>query len=256
VRHANRVSPTQEKSGTLVLLRHGQSEWNRDGRFTGWTDVDLSPRGVEEAEHAGRVLRANGHTFDLCFASVLRRAERTARIVLDTMDLPEVAIRQSWRLNERHYGALQGLRAWGAMRRYGPLPVMRSKRVYSYRPPALAPDDPRHPGGDPLYTNLEAGELPHTESLKDTLLRLLPYWEAEIAPALRAGKRVLLVSHKNTLRVLIKLIEGRRETDVARIRAPTCTPLVFELDAQLRPRRRAVLRPGQAAPRLPAAARG
>jgi 2,3-bisphosphoglycerate-dependent phosphoglycerate mutase len=217
-------------AGTLVLLRHGESEWNRDRRFTGWTDVGLSAAGIAEAERAGERLRREGFVFDVCFSSILKRATRTAEIVLRTMQLEGLAIEQTWRLNERHYGALQGMHTWRAMCRYGPLPVLRCQLQFAVRPPALAPGDPRFPGLDPRYATVSAEELPRTESYADTLARLRPYWVERIAPELARGRRILVVSHKNTVRALVTLIEGRAEADVRTISVPTGVPLVFAPD--------------------------
>ncbi len=223
-------------AGQLVLLRHGESEWNRDGRFTGWTDVDLSAAGVAEAARAGERLRHEGLAFDCCFTSVLRRATHTTEIVLQTMRLEHIPVEQTWRLNERHYGALQGMGAWRAMYRYGLLSVLRCQYQFAARPPALAPGDPRFPGSDPRYAAVRADELPLTESHADTLARLRPYWVERIAPELARGRRILVVSHKNTLRALAKLIEGRADAEVRSIHVPTGVPLVFVPD-QVTPER-------------------
>jgi 2,3-bisphosphoglycerate-dependent phosphoglycerate mutase len=217
-------------AGQLVLLRHGESEWNRDRRFTGWTDVDLSAAGELEAAQAGERLRGEGLVFDMCFSSILRRATHTAEIVLRTMQLENLAIEQTWRLNERHYGALQGMHTWRAMCRFGPLAVLRCQLQFAVRPPALAPGDPRFPGFDPRYAAVSAEELPRTESYADTLVRLRPYWMERIAPELARGRRIIVVSHKNTLRALVTLIEGRAEADVRTISVPTGAPLVFVPD--------------------------
>jgi len=224
------ASDSQGAAGRLVLLRHGESEWNRDKRFTGWTDVGLSAAGRAQATCAGVHLRRDGFTFDLCFTSVLRRAMDTAEIVLQSMQLEHIRVEQTWRLNERHYGALQGMGAWRAMFRYGPLPVLRCKYQFAARPPALALDDPRLPGGDPRYAGVPADELPRAESYADTLARLRPYWEERIAPELTRGCCVLVVSHKNTLRALATLVERRSGDDVGKIRVPTGVPLVFAPD--------------------------
>jgi 2,3-bisphosphoglycerate-dependent phosphoglycerate mutase len=217
-------------AGQLVLLRHGESEWNRDRRFTGWTDVDLSAAGALEAAQAGERLRRDGLVLDMCFSSILRRATRTAEIVLRTMQLENLAIEQTWRLNERHYGALQGMHTWPAMCRFGPLAVLRCQLQFAVRPPELAPGDPRFPGFDPRYAAVNAEELPRAESYADTLARLRPYWVERIAPELARGRRVLVVSHKNTLRALVTLIERRAEADVRTISVPTGAPLVFVPD--------------------------
>jgi len=217
----------------LVLLRHGESEWNRAGRFTGWTDVDLSAAGASEAARAARRLLADGTTFDCCFTSVLRRATSTAEIVLQTMGLGHVHIEQSWRLNERHYGALQGLGFWGAVRRYGLRPLLRCQREFDYSPPALDPNDPRFPGHDPSYASLRPDELPRAESLRDTQARVLPYWRERIAPELARGRHVLIVSHKNVLRGLVKFLHRHDAANVKHIKVPTGIPLVFRLDGEL-----------------------
>lgn len=217
-------------AGQLVLLRHGESEWNRDRRFTGWTDVDLSAAGIAEAAQAGERLRSEGLVFDMCFSSILRRATHTAEIVLRTMQLENATVEETWRLNERHYGALQGMHTWRAMCRFGPLAVLRCQLQFAVRPPALAPGDPRFPGFDPRYAAVSAGELPRAESYADTLARLRPYWVERIAPELALGRRVIVVSHKNTLRALVTLIEGRAEAEVRRISVPTGVPLVFVPD--------------------------
>jgi 2,3-bisphosphoglycerate-dependent phosphoglycerate mutase len=225
-----------DDAGQLVLLRHGESEWNRDRRFTGWADVDLSAAGVGEAARAGERLRREGLAFDFCFTSVLRRAAHTAEIVLQAMQLEHIPVEQTWRLNERHYGALQGMGQWRAIFRYGPLAVLRCQYRFAARPPALAPGDPRLPGCDPRYAAVRADELPRAESHADTLARLRPYWMDRIAPELARGRRILVVSHKNTLRALAKLIEGRADAELRGIRVPTGVPLVFVPD-QVTPER-------------------
>lgn len=217
----------------VVLLRHGQSVWNHEKRFTGWTDVGLSERGVADARAAGERLAAAGHTFDVCFTSVLRRATETARIVLAAMGLAGIPLRSSWRLNERHYGALQGLSLLGGIRRYGLLPVIRCQRRFAVPPPLLTVDDPRWPGKDPLYADADAAELPRGESVEDTLRRTLPYWESDIAPEIRASRRALVVAHRNTLRALIKHIESLPASKAPGIKVPTAVPLVYDLDEHL-----------------------
>jgi 2,3-bisphosphoglycerate-dependent phosphoglycerate mutase len=231
----------------LVLLRHGQSEFNRRGRFTGWSDVDLTPAGAREAERAGRLLQHAGYRFDRCCTSLLRRATRTAAIVLRTMGLDHLPVEHSWRLNERNYGALEGMSPVSAVLRFGLLPVLRCRRQFAARPPALAPDDPRCPARDPRYAELRPGELPLGESLADTLARLRPYWEQRIAPELRCGRSVLVVSHKNTLRLLTTVVDGRAATDRRGLRVRTGVPIVFELDATLAVCRRRVLDDGEVA---------
>jgi 2,3-bisphosphoglycerate-dependent phosphoglycerate mutase len=227
----------QAAAHKLVLLRHGESDWNRENRFTGWTDVDLSPKGVEEARAAGRVLRERGYVFDLAFTSVLKRAIRTLWLVLDEMDTMWLPVEKSWRLNERHYGALQGLNKSETAAKFGEQQVLIWRRSYDTPPPALAPTDPRGAGGDPRYATLAAAEVPLTECLKDTVARVLPYWETAIAPAMRAGKRVLLAAHGNSMRALVKYLDGISDTDIVGLNIPTGIPLVYELDERLRPLR-------------------
>lgn len=222
----------------IVLLRHGQSVWNRDKRFTGWTDVGLSPQGEAEARATAAALVAAGYTFDVCYTSMLKRATETARIVLEGMDLTGIPVHSSWRLNERHYGALQGLSFWGGVRRYGPLVVVRCHFQFSARPPQLEADDPRFPGRDPAYQKIEPNLLPRGESLEDTLERVRPYWEETMVPQIRAGRRVLVVSHRNTLRALLKHIEGVPDELALRIKARTDVPQVCELDDAIRVVRR------------------
>ncbi len=221
----------------LVLLRHGESVWNRENRFTGWTDVDLSEKGVEEARTAGRVLKAEGFDFDLAFTSVLKRAIRTLWLVLDEMDLMWVPIRNSWRLNERHYGALQGLNKAETAARFGEHQVLLWRRSYDTPPPALQPSDPRHPGRDRRYRELSPDELPVAESLKDTVARFLPYWTGTIAPAVQRGSRVLIVAHGNSLRALVKYLDRVSDQDIVGLNIPTGIPLVYELDQNLVPLR-------------------
>jgi 2,3-bisphosphoglycerate-dependent phosphoglycerate mutase len=220
---------------TVVLLRHGESDWNRENRFTGWTDVDLSERGVEEAHEAGRLLVAEGLTFDLAFTSLLRRAIRTLWIVLEELETMWLPVHGSWRLNERHYGALQGLNKAETAERYGDEQVRLWRRSYDVRPPDLSPDDPRFPGNDRRYADLGPDELPTAESLKDTIARFLPYWHDEIAPAVRSGRRVLIAAHGNSLRALVKYLDGVSDDDIVGLNIPTGVPLVYELDDELRP---------------------
>ncbi len=221
----------------LVLLRHGESDWNRENRFTGWTDVDLSARGVEEARAAGRSLRADGLQFDLAFTSVLRRAIRTLWLVLEEMDLQWIPEHKSWRLNERHYGALQGLNKAETAARFGDRQVLAWRRSYDVPPPALEPSDPRNAAGDPRYADLAAAELPLTECLKDTVARVLPYWNGTIAPAVRSGRRVLVAAHGNSLRALVKHLDAITDADIVGLNIPTGMPLVYELDDTLQPLR-------------------
>jgi len=223
--------PAGSRVGTLALLRHGESEWNRAGRCTGWADVGLTAAGEAEAARAGRVLRECGYVFDRCFTSGLRRAIRSGEIVLRTMGLEHIAVEQSWRLNERHYGALQGLGPWSAVRRFGVLPVLRARRRYDYRPPALEADDARLPGSQ--HEAGASGEaVPRTESLADLRARLVPFWRERIAPELERGRSVLVVSHKHTLRVLFAVLTGRDGT-TSSLRVSTGLPIVLTLDHAL-----------------------
>ncbi len=219
----------------LVLLRHGESTWNQDNRFTGWTDVDLSERGRTEADAAGRLLRDGGYVFDLAYTSVLKRAIRTLWIALDVLDLMWIPVSKSWRLNERHYGALQGLNKAETAAKHGEAQTKIWRRSYDIPPPALTPDDPRHPSRDSRYAGLTPQELPLTESLKDTVARFLPYWHETIAPSIRAGQRVLIAAHGNSLRALVKYLDNIPEAEIVELNIPTGIPLVYELDADLRP---------------------
>ena len=219
----------------VVLLRHGESEWNLSNRFSGWTDVDLTPTGVEEARSAGKLLKRENFTFDVAFTSVLKRAIRTLWLVMDEMDLMWIPVARSWRLNERHYGALQGLNKAETAAEHGDAQVLIWRRSYDVPPPALEPSDERHPGKDPRYASLSTGELPLTESLKDTVARFLPYWESVIAPEIKAGKRVLITAHGNSLRALVKHLDDVSDTDIIDLNIPTGVPLVYDLDADLKP---------------------
>jgi len=220
---------------TLILLRHGESDWNRENRFTGWTDVDLSTAGIAEAHEAARLLAADGFTLDVAYTSVLKRAIRTLWIVLDDLDLMWLPVRGSWRLNERHYGALQGLNKAETAREYGDEQVRIWRRSYDVPPPPLQPSDPRFPGRDRRYADLDDAELPRTESLKDTVARFLPYWHGEIAPEVRKGRRVLIAAHGNSLRALVKYLDGVSDEEIVGLNIPTGVPLVYELDEELRP---------------------
>ena len=220
---------------TVVLLRHGESQWNLENRFTGWTDVDLSPKGVAEANEAARLLREGRYGFDLAFTSLLKRAIRTLWIVLDGMDLMWIPVHGSWQLNERHYGALQGLNKAETTAKFGEAQVKVWRRSYSTPPPALTPDDERYPGHDPRYKSLPPHDLPITESLKETVARFLPYWLEVIAPEIKAGKRVVIAAHGNSLRALVKYLDDVSEQEIVELNIPTGVPLVYELDAELRP---------------------
>ncbi len=219
----------------LVLLRHGESIWNKENRFTGWTDVDLSEQGLTEAKRAGQILQAGGFLFDVAFTSVLKRAIRTLWMALDEMDQMWIPIYNSWRLNERHYGALQGLNKAEMAAKFGEAQVKLWRRSYDVRPPALTVDDPRFPGNDPRYKALDPRDIPLTECLKDTVARFLPYWHETIAPAIRAGRRVLISAHGNSLRALVKYLDNISDEEIVGLNIPTGVPLVYELDADLKP---------------------
>jgi 2,3-bisphosphoglycerate-dependent phosphoglycerate mutase len=221
----------------LVLLRHGESLWNRENRFTGWTDVDLTDHGREEARRAGRLLKESGYTFDVAYTSVLKRAVKTLWLALEEMDLMWIPIHNSWRLNERHYGALQGLNKAETAQKFGEEQVLVWRRSYDTPPPALAADDPRHPGGDPRYAMLSGAELPRTECLKDTVARFLPYWHETIAPSVRSGRRVVIAAHGNSIRALVKYLDDVSDADIIGLNIPTAIPLVYELDDALKPLR-------------------
>ena len=221
----------------LVLLRHGESDWNRENRFTGWTDVDLSAKGLQEAKDSGEVLKAEGYAFDVAYTSVLKRAIRTLWIALDELDLMWIPVHRSWRLNERHYGALQGLNKSETAARFGEAQVKVWRRSYDVPPPALTPEDERYPGRDPRYKDLAAEELPLTECLKDTVGRFLPYWHETIAPAVRRGERVLIAAHGNSLRALVKYLDSVSDEAIVNLNIPTGMPLVYELAADLTPQR-------------------
>jgi 2,3-bisphosphoglycerate-dependent phosphoglycerate mutase len=221
----------------IVLLRHGESVWNKENRFTGWTDVDLSDRGLEEARRAGQLLREGGYVFDVAYTSVLKRAIKTLWLTLEGMDLMWIPVHNSWRLNERHYGALQGLNKTETAEKFGEAQVKIWRRSYDTPPPALAPDDPRHPSNDPRYAGLARSELPLTECLKDTVARFLPYWHETIAPAVKSGRRVIIAAHGNSIRALVKYLDDVSEQDIIELNIPTGIPLVYELDASLKPLR-------------------
>jgi 2,3-bisphosphoglycerate-dependent phosphoglycerate mutase len=219
----------------LVLLRHGESVWNQENRFSGWTDVDLNEKGMEEARAAGRLLKQEGFVFDVAFTSVLRRAIKTLWVVLEETDLMWIPVRHTWRLNERHYGALQGLNKAETAAKFGEAQVKIWRRSYDTPPPALEEGDPRLELRNPRYAELGPGEFPRTECLKDTVARFLPYWLETIAPALRSGRRVLIAAHGNSLRALIKYLDDISEQEIIKLNIPTAQPLVYELDAELRP---------------------
>ena len=231
----------------LVLVRHGESTWNLDNRFTGWTDVDLTPVGIKQAIEAGRLLKAEGYDFDLCYTSVLKRATRTLWHVLDEMDRTWLPVAHSWRLNERHYGALQGLNKSETAKKYGDAQVLAWRRSYDTPPPALEPADPRSERGDRRYAKLLPDQVPLTECLKDTVARVLPFWDEAMAPAIRAGKRVLVAAHGNSMRALVKYLDQVSDTEIVGLNIPNGIPLVYELDAQLRPLRHYYLGDAQAA---------
>ncbi|MDD5424453.1 MAG: 2,3-diphosphoglycerate-dependent phosphoglycerate mutase [Candidatus Omnitrophica bacterium] len=219
----------------VVLLRHGESTWNKENRFTGWTDVDLSEKGLSEAKKAGEVLKKEGFVFDVAFTSVLKRAIRTLWMTLDGMDLMWIPVYNSWRLNERHYGALQGLNKAETAAKYGDQQVLVWRRSYDTPPPALEKDDPRSPAKDPRYESLKPNEVPLTECLKDTVARFLPYWHETIAPVVKSGKRVIIAAHGNSLRALVKYLDNVSDQDIVGLNIPTGMPLVYELDDDLKP---------------------
>jgi 2,3-bisphosphoglycerate-dependent phosphoglycerate mutase len=237
----------------LVLLRHGESTWNKENRFTGWTDVDLSDKGREEARAAGQLLKHEGYGFDLVFTSLLKRAIRTSIITLDELDELWLPVERSWRLNERHYGALQGLNKAETTAEHGEAQVKIWRRAYDIPPPPLTLNDSRHPARDPRYKNLPASDLPLTESLKDTVTRFLPYWHEAIAPAIASGKRVIIVAHGNSLRALVKFLDGVSDADIVELNIPTGIPLVYELDGELKPLKSYYLGDAEAAKKAAAA---
>ena len=231
----------------LVLIRHGESTWNLENRFTGWTDVDLTPTGVQQAQQAGRILKADGYEFDICYTSVLKRATRTLWHVLDEMDRTWLPVVHSWRLNERHYGALQGLNKADMARQYGDAQVLAWRRSYDVPPPALEPGDPRCEGDDPRYDRLKPGEVPLTECLKDTVASVMPLWKDALAPAIQSGKRLVVAAHGNSIRALVKYLDGVSDSDIVSLNIPNGIPLVYELDAGLKPIRHYYLGDPQAA---------
>jgi 2,3-bisphosphoglycerate-dependent phosphoglycerate mutase len=219
----------------LVLIRHGESTWNKENRFTGWTDVDLSEKGMQEAVDAGKVLKEAGYEFDLAYTSVLKRAIKTLNVVLDQMDQIWIPVKRSWRLNERHYGGLQGLNKSETAAKFGEDQVKIWRRSYDVPPPPLTADDERFPGRDRRYAQVDAKDLPLTECLKDTVARFLPLWHEEIAPAVKSGQRVVIGAHGNSLRALVKFLDNVSEADILELNIPTGMPLVYELDADLKP---------------------
>jgi len=219
----------------VVLLRHGESTWNKENRFTGWHDVDLTDRGREEAREAGRLLKEGGYVFDVAFTSVLKRAIKTLGIALDTLDQLWIPVTKSWRLNERSYGALQGLNKAETAAKHGEAQTKIWRRSFDIPPPALTLDDERHPSHDPRYRGLKASELPLTESLKDTIARFMPYWHETIAPAIRSGQRIVIAAHGNSLRALVKDLDNIPESEITELNIPTGIPLVYELDDDLKP---------------------
>jgi len=222
-------------TGKLLLLRHGQSIWNLENLFTGWVDVDLSEQGRQEAQEAGRLLRDEGIAFDIAFTSVLKRAIRTLWMALDEMDMMWLPVERTWRLNERHYGSLQGLNKTQTVEKHGAEQVKVWRRSYDIPPPPLPQSDPGHPRFDRRYAGVPAGELPSAESLKDTLARVLPFWNARIAPELTAGRNVLVAAHGNSLRALVKMLDGMSDTAIVELNIPTGVPLLYELDGKLQP---------------------
>ena len=237
----------------LVLIRHGESTWNLENRFTGWTDVDLTPTGEAQARAAGRLLKAEGYEFDIAYTSVLKRAIRTLWLTLDEMDRHWLPVVKSWRLNERHYGALQGLNKADMAKQFGDAQVLVWRRSYDTPPPALAPTDPRCERGDLRYAKVEADQVPLTECLKDTVARVLPFWNESMAPAIRAGKRLVVAAHGNSIRALVKYLDGISDEDIVGLNIPNGIPLVYELDADLRPLRHYYLGDAKAAAEAAAA---
>jgi 2,3-bisphosphoglycerate-dependent phosphoglycerate mutase len=237
----------------LVLIRHGESTWNLENRFTGWTDVDLTPTGVSQAMSAGQLLKAEGYDFDIAYTSVLKRAIHTLWYVLDAMDRTWLPVVKNWRLNERHYGALQGLNKADMAAKYGDQQVLVWRRSYDTPPPALEPTDPRCERGDRRYARLKPEEVPLTECLKDTVARVIPFWSEALAPAIQSGKRVVVAAHGNSIRALVKYLDGISDADIVGLNIPNGIPLVYELDAALKPIRHYYLGDAEAAARAAAA---
>ena len=237
----------------LVLIRHGESTWNLENRFTGWTDVDLTPTGVSQAMSAGKLLKAEGYEFDLCYTSVLKRAIHTLWYALDEMDRTWLPVQKSWRLNERHYGALQGLNKGETAQKYGDEQVLVWRRSYDTPPPSLEAGDPRCERGDRRYADLDPAQVPLTECLKDTVARVLPFWNDTMAPAIRSGQRILVAAHGNSIRALVKYLDNISDGDIVGLNIPNGIPLVYELDADLKPIRHYYLGDAEAAARAAAA---
>jgi len=237
----------------LVLIRHGESTWNLENRFTGWTDVDLTPTGVEQAKTAGRLLKADGYEFDIAYTSVLKRAIRTLWLTLDEMDRQWLPVVKSWRLNERHYGALQGLNKADMAKQYGDDQVLVWRRSYDTPPPALEPTDPRCERGDQRYAKIDPKDVPLTECLKDTVARVIPFWNESMAPAIKAGKRLVVAAHGNSIRALVKYLDNISDSDIVGLNIPNGIPLVYELDADLKPIRHYYLGDAEAAAKAAAA---
>ena len=245
--------PTTEPMYKLVLVRHGESSWNLENRFTGWTNVDLTPTGISQAKEAGRLLKAEGYEFDLAYTSVLKRATRTLWHCLDEMDRTWLPVVHSWRLNERHYGALQGLDKAETARKYGDAQVLVWRRSYDTPPPSLEATDPRSERSDIRYANLQTDQVPLTECLKDTVARVLPFWNESMAPAIKAGKRIVVAAHGNSIRALVKYLDNISDDDIVGINIPNGIPLVYELDADLKPIRHYYLGDAEAAAKAAAA---
>lgn len=237
----------------LVLIRHGESTWNLENRFTGWTDVDLTDTGVEQAKNAGRLLKADGYEFDVAYTSVLKRAIRTLWLALDEMDRTWLPVLKSWRLNERHYGGLQGLNKADMAKQYGDAQVLVWRRSYDTPPPVLDATDPRCERGDPRYAKLDPQDVPLTECLKDTVARVMPFWNESMAPAIKAGKRIVVAAHGNSIRALVKYLDGISDADIVNLNIPNGIPLVYELDADLKPIRSYYLGDAEAAAHAAAA---
>lgn len=237
----------------LVLIRHGESTWNLENRFTGWTDVDLTPTGVSQAMSAGQLLKAEGYDFDIAYTSVLKRAIHTLWYVLDAMNLTWLPVVKSWRLNERHYGGLQGLNKADMAKQYGDEQVLVWRRSYDTPPPALEPSDPRCERGDRRYEKLNPSDIPLTECLKDTVARVIPFWNEALAPAIKSGKRVVVAAHGNSIRALVKYLDGISDQDIVNLNIPNGIPLVYELDADLKPIRSYYLGDAEAAAKAAAA---